>query len=140
MPLRNDLKTLSKIEQQVHMYTPDQLRDCLKIVIRIARDAINERLMGGQRMTSPSRVIQRSELRHYNDTAEKYIMWSELNYAWLPQELKAVKEGWESGLPTWDIADKIHRDHREVVMLIWELLDRSKLGARKGGLSGCEAG
>ncbi len=89
-------------------------------------------------MVSPSRTIQKSELRHYNDTAEKYIMWGELNFAWLPGELKAVKRGWESGTPTWDIADKLHRDHREVVMVVWDLLDRGKLGARQGGLVGRE--
>lgn len=48
MSLRNDLKTLSKIEQQLHMYTPDHLRNALKIVIRIARDAINRLLLRGE--------------------------------------------------------------------------------------------
>ena len=43
--MREDLKTISKIESQVHMYTPDQLRNALKIVIKIARDHINEAML-----------------------------------------------------------------------------------------------
>ena len=42
---RNNLKTLSKIEQQLHMYTPDQLRNVLRNVIRIARESVNGLMM-----------------------------------------------------------------------------------------------
>ena len=48
MTLRDDLKTLSKIEGQVHMYTPDQLRNALKIVIKIARLALNSLILKGE--------------------------------------------------------------------------------------------
>lgn len=48
MSLRNDLKTLSKIEQQLHLHNPDNLRNCLRIVIRIAREVINRLLLRGE--------------------------------------------------------------------------------------------
>lgn len=87
-------------------------------------------------MKSPSRIIQRSDLRHWYEKEQKYIMWGELNFAWLPGEIKRVKEGWESGLPTWEIAENVFRDQREVVMLIWDMCDRGKLVARGGGVFG----
>ena len=45
MTLRDDLKTVSKIDQHKHMYTGDQLRNCLQILIRIAREHINARMI-----------------------------------------------------------------------------------------------
>ena len=37
--LRDRLKTLSKLRQQLHMYNPDQLRNALKIAVTYAREA-----------------------------------------------------------------------------------------------------
>ncbi len=41
--LRDDLKMLEKTEQLLHAYTPDQLRDALKLAISIAREAAMSR-------------------------------------------------------------------------------------------------
>ena len=53
--LRDNLKTLSKIEQQIHMYSPDQLRNALRIAITCAREATREQIQDieGNRITRP---------------------------------------------------------------------------------------
>ena len=84
--------------------------------------------------------LEKSERRHYSNTAEKYIMWEDLNFAWLPNELEIIKKGWEDGTPTWGIAEKVQRDQTEVVMLIWNMLEKGKLQPREGSLVGCKTG
>lgn len=39
-PLQDDLKTLNKFSQQLHMYGPDQLRTALKLTIGMAKKAM----------------------------------------------------------------------------------------------------
>ena len=80
----------------------------------------------------------KAELQHWYDREQKYIMWGNLNFAWLPGEIKAVKDGWESGMHVADIAQSVYRDQREVVMLIWDLAERGKLRPRAGGVFGLD--
>lgn len=56
--LRDNLKTLSKIESQLHMYNPDQLRNALRIAITCAREATREQIQSieGNRITRPTIV------------------------------------------------------------------------------------
>ena len=56
--LRDNLKTLSKIEQQLHMYNPDQLRNALRIAITCAREATKEQMQSieGNRIARPTIV------------------------------------------------------------------------------------
>ena len=67
--LRDNLKTLSKIEQQLHMYNPDQLRNVLKIAITCAREATKEQMQSieGNRITRPE-----NEAQGGGDRAENY--------------------------------------------------------------------
>ena len=58
--MNDNLKTLSKIEQQLHMYNPDQLRDVLRIAITCAREATKEQMQSieGNHITRPENEAQ----------------------------------------------------------------------------------
>lgn len=58
--LRDRLKTLSKLRQQLHMYNPDQLRNALKIAVTYAREATEAQMQSaeGDRIARPENEAQ----------------------------------------------------------------------------------
>lgn len=62
----------------------------------------------------------------------------ELNLAWTHSELKRVIDGWNNGLPFWEINESVKRQEIETAFLILELSELGVLKPRKGGIYGGE--
>ena len=96
--LRDNLKTLSKIEQQLHMYTPDQLRNALRIAITCAREATKEQIQSieGNRIARPENEAveaERASLCAYAEKLESLIKEQDAEIAQLLGALLCKEPG-----------------------------------------------
>ncbi len=78
----------------------------------------------------------RIEKRHAYDRREKHICCLDLNLAWLPEEVEQVKQLWNDGYAIWEIVERVDRYEMEIAILLMELAEKKKIGARQGGVAG----
>ena len=68
-----------------------------------------------------------------------YIAGEGLDFSWYQWQVEALIEDWEAGLPLEDIADRLNRDQREVIILAIDLAHHGRIKPRKGGIMGGDA-
>ena len=71
---------------------------------------------------------------------ELIIALSDLDFSWYPAEVEQVKELWQKGIGTAEIAKKFSREVDEVFLLLLDLARQGEIRSREGGLYGRESG
>ena len=75
--------------------------------------------------------------RKHANTKPKYIAGMGWNFGWEEDELAILTQGWNKGLPLWDLANEVGRIQEETAIL---LMDYGKIKSRPGWLYGTEWG
>lgn len=68
--------------------------------------------------------------------SELVIALDDLDFSWLPDEVKKVRKLWTFGWHIADIAKQMKRDQDEVAVLIMHLARKGKIQNRKRGVLG----
>lgn len=65
-----------------------------------------------------------------------YIALDDMNLDWMPADVKLFDQLWKEGVPVKEIARKLKRPAKEVVILLYDRASKGKVKPRKGGLEG----
>jgi|GEM_PF-6448681 len=85
--------------------------------------------------------MQKTDKKHLKPDGPFHIVGltkREINLAWTRNELKKVINGWNDGLPIWEITENVERQEIETAFLVLELLELNILKPREGGCFGNE--
>ena len=80
--------------------------------------------------------IRKVEARHRKPKDMLYVVFEDLNFAWMPGELEKVKAAWEAGMHIVDIAREVDRQENEVAILVMDLAEKGRFRPREGGAYG----
>jgi len=91
-------------------------------------------------MSSEAKTLKLyNDLKQYRPKEELYIACYDMNFSWLPQDVKKVIRLWEYGLSLKEIGKHLRRDLDEIAILLIDLGRQGKIKSREGGIYGQKA-